>query len=97
MNLAPSRDFIEKFRSYIESKRIVLIKSVSNSLNNRFLPFDQIKTDAILSIDDDTMLRPDEVMFAFRVWREMRTRIVIILFYQVLGLSLDLKKNLLSL
>ena len=37
-----------------------------NSLNNRFLPFDTIKTEAVLSIDDDVHLRHDEIIFAFR-------------------------------
>ncbi|XP_027201904.2 exostosin-3-like [Dermatophagoides pteronyssinus] len=55
---------------------IVVIKSERNSLNNRFIPFDEIKTEAILSIDDDTNLRHDEIIFAFRVWREARDRIV---------------------
>ncbi|KAH9497700.1 Exostoses (Multiple)-like 3 [Dermatophagoides farinae] len=55
---------------------IVVIKSEHNSLNNRFIPFDEIKTEAILSIDDDTNLRHDEIIFAFRVWREARDRIV---------------------
>lgn len=45
---------------------IVVIKSEHNSLNNRFIPFDEIKTEAILSIDDDTNLRHDEIIFAFR-------------------------------
>ncbi|XP_003386458.1 PREDICTED: exostosin-like 3 [Amphimedon queenslandica] len=47
-----------------------------NSLNNRFLPFNGIKTEAILSIDDDVYLRHDEIQFAFRVWRESRDRLV---------------------
>lgn len=37
-----------------------------NSLNNRFLPFSSIETDAVLSIDDDVHLRHDEIQFAFR-------------------------------
>lgn len=55
---------------------IVFIKAQKNSLNNRFIPFEDIETDAILSIDDDTPLRQDEIIFAFRVWRESRDRIV---------------------
>lgn len=37
-----------------------------NSLNNRFLPFSNIDTEAVLSIDDDVHLRHDEIQFAFR-------------------------------
>lgn len=55
---------------------IVVVKVDRNSLNNRFLPFDAIETDAIFSMDDDSPLRPDEIVFAFRVWRESRDRIV---------------------
>ncbi|XP_033231975.1 exostosin-3 isoform X1 [Belonocnema kinseyi] len=55
---------------------IHVIKAPRNSLNNRFLPFDAIVTEAVLSIDDDAHLRHDEIMFAFRVWREHRDRVV---------------------
>jgi len=55
---------------------IELAKVERNSLNNRFLPFESIETDAIFSMDDDSPLRPDEIVFAFRVWRESRDRIV---------------------
>ncbi|KAJ6224228.1 hypothetical protein RDWZM_002773 [Blomia tropicalis] len=55
---------------------IVVIKSKRNSLNNRFLPFDEIKTDAILSLDDDVSFRHDEIVFAFKTWRQARDVIV---------------------
>lgn len=55
---------------------IAIVKVDKNSLNNRFLPYDSIETDAILSIDDDSPLRSDEIIFAFRVWRQSRDRIV---------------------
>lgn len=45
---------------------IQVIKASRNSLNNRFLPFDAIETEAILSVDDDAHLRHDEMMFGFR-------------------------------
>ncbi len=54
---------------------IVVIKSEKNSLNNRFLPFDEIETEAVLSVDDDAHLRHDEIIFGFRVWREHRTKL----------------------
>ncbi|XP_041360950.1 exostosin-like 3 [Gigantopelta aegis] len=53
-----------------------VVKTAKNSLNNRFLPYDAIETDSILSIDDDAHLRHDEIVFGFRVWREERDRIV---------------------
>ncbi|KAH9513647.1 Exostoses (Multiple)-like 3 [Bulinus truncatus] len=55
---------------------VEVVKTGKNSLNNRFLPFDVIETEAILSIDDDAHLRHDEIVFGFRVWREERTRVV---------------------
>lgn len=55
---------------------VVVVKAARNSLNNRFLPFDQIETEAILSVDDDAHLRHDEILFGFRVWRENRDRVV---------------------
>ncbi|CAG7824964.1 unnamed protein product [Allacma fusca] len=55
---------------------IHVVRTEKNSLNNRFLPFDVIETEAILSIDDDAHLRHDEIVFGFRVWRENRDRIV---------------------
>lgn len=45
-------------------------------MNNRFLPFDEIETEAVLSVDDDTAIRQDEIIFGFRVWREHRDRVV---------------------
>ncbi|KAJ4429032.1 hypothetical protein ANN_26028 [Periplaneta americana] len=53
-----------------------VIKATRNSLNNRFLPYDAIETEAVLSVDDDTHLRHHEIVFGFRVWREQRDRIV---------------------
>ncbi|XP_059487728.1 exostosin-3 [Neocloeon triangulifer] len=55
---------------------VQVIKAGRNSLNNRFLPYDAIETEAILSVDDDAHLRPDEILFGFRVWREQRDRLV---------------------
>lgn len=53
-----------------------VVKAPGNSLNNRFVPWDAIETEAVLSLDDDARLRHDELIFAFRVWRENRDRIV---------------------
>ncbi|KAJ2946379.1 hypothetical protein O0L34_g12418 [Tuta absoluta] len=47
-----------------------------NSLNNCFLPNHLIETEAVLCVDDDAHLRHDEIVFAFRVWREHRDQIV---------------------
>jgi len=45
---------------------IQVIQAAKNSLNNRFLPYEAIETEAVLSVDDDAHLRHDEIMFGFR-------------------------------
>lgn len=52
------------------------MKASRNSLNNRFLPYEAIETEGVLSVDDDAHLRHDEIIFGFRIWREKRDRIV---------------------
>jgi alpha-1,4-N-acetylglucosaminyltransferase EXTL3 len=55
---------------------VLVVRNEKNSLNNRFLPFEAIETEAVLAIDDDTQLGQDEIILAFRVWRENRDRLV---------------------
>ncbi|KAH8311749.1 hypothetical protein KR044_007870, partial [Drosophila immigrans] len=55
---------------------VSVVRAPRNSLNNRFLPFDVIETEAVFSVDDDAHLQHDEILFAFRIWREQRDRIV---------------------
>lgn len=58
-------------------KPLKLIQTKSNKLSNRFYPYPEIETEAVLTIDDDiTMLTPDELDFGFEVWREFPERIV---------------------
>ncbi|KAH1028394.1 exostosin-2 isoform X1 [Dendroctonus ponderosae] len=59
------------------SKAMNIIKTKANKLSNRFYPYREIETEAILHIDDDiVMLTSDEIEFAFEVWREFPDRIV---------------------
>lgn len=59
------------------SKPINIIKTKANKLSNRFFPYREIETEAVLHIDDDiVMLTSDEVEFAFEVWREFPDRII---------------------
>ena len=55
---------------------IKVIKTKQNSLNNRFLPYDLIETEAILSLDDDIRLTHHEILYGFEVWRENKHRLV---------------------
>lgn len=46
-----------------------VIQTKENKLSNRFFPYDEIETEAILSLDDDIiMLTADEVEFAYEVF-----------------------------
>lgn len=55
---------------------LLFVNGTRNSLNNRFIPYKEIQTEAVLSMDDDIDLKQYEIIFAFRVWREQRDRIV---------------------
>ncbi|KAK5650261.1 hypothetical protein RI129_001290 [Pyrocoelia pectoralis] len=59
------------------SKPIKVIRTKANKLSNRFFPYEEIETEAILTIDDDiVMLTADELEFGYEVWREFPDRIV---------------------
>ena len=50
------------------SKPWKVIKTKENKLSNRFYPYDEIETEAILTIDDDiVMLTADELEFGYEV------------------------------
>lgn len=58
-------------------KPLQIVRTKHNQLSNRFYPYPEIETDAILAMDDDiVMLTTDEVEFAFEVWRQFPDRIV---------------------
>lgn len=49
---------------------------VATGISQRFYPHSQIKTSAILSLDEDVTLNTDEIDFAFVVWKSFPDRIV---------------------
>lgn len=53
-----------------------VVRGKGNSLNNRFLPFENIRTEGVFCLDDDISITTEEIEMAFRVWRENRERIV---------------------
>uniref|UniRef100_A0A182MRP2 Exostosin-2 n=1 Tax=Anopheles culicifacies TaxID=139723 RepID=A0A182MRP2_9DIPT len=58
-------------------KPLKIIQTAANRLSNRFYPYEEIETEAILTIDDDiVMLTADELDFGYEVWREYPDRIV---------------------
>ncbi len=67
-----STSFYNYFRNTLINKRLRIVLSS----NYRFMPYNFIRTDAILRIDDNSKLVNDEIIFAFRVWRANRERLV---------------------
>ncbi|KAG2468540.1 EXT1A protein, partial [Polypterus senegalus] len=55
---------------------IIFIDGESKAMNSRFVPYGIIQTDAVLSLDEDTVLSTNEVDFAFTVWQSFPDRIV---------------------
>ncbi|XP_022655917.1 exostosin-1-like [Varroa destructor] len=45
-------------------------------ISERFRPFEQISTDAVLSLDEDVTLTTEEIDFAFFVWKQFPQQIV---------------------
>merc|ERR1719394_8036 len=59
------------------TKPLKVIQTGANLLSNRFKPYEEIQTEAVLSLDDDiTMLTKDELEFGYQVWRQFPDRIV---------------------
>lgn len=45
-----------------------VVQTTANKLSNRFFPYKEIETEAVLSLDDDIlMLTLDEIEFGFQV------------------------------
>ena len=59
-----------------EGKSFVLLKDHELKMTNRLKPFDEIKYDAILSLDNDVTLHQEEIDFSFSVWQAFPHRIV---------------------
>uniref|UniRef100_W5NFU6 Exostosin-1-like n=1 Tax=Lepisosteus oculatus TaxID=7918 RepID=W5NFU6_LEPOC len=55
---------------------ITVIEGEKKTMSGRFFPYDVILTDAVLSLDEDTVLSTNEVDFAFFVWHSFPDRIV---------------------
>ncbi|XP_053914462.1 exostosin-1 [Cuculus canorus] len=65
-----------KHRWPATSVPVIVIEGESKVMSSRFLPYDNIVTDAVLSLDEDTVLSTTEVDFAFTVWQSFPDRIV---------------------
>ncbi|XP_048018697.1 exostosin-like 2 isoform X2 [Megalobrama amblycephala] len=47
-----------------------------NRMRNRLQPHPEIKTDAVLMLDDDTLVSVPDISFAFSVWKQFQDQIV---------------------
>ncbi|XP_053604394.1 exostosin-3-like [Plodia interpunctella] len=55
---------------------IITVKRTKKSPSNLFLPYDLVDTEAVLCLDEEFILTPKEINFAFKIWREHRDQIV---------------------
>ena len=63
----PPQDIVDSLPHF--AVPVILRRSVTDSLNNRFLLGDDIKTRAVMSRDDDLCFGPGDVEFQFRQWQ----------------------------
>lgn len=56
--------------------KFIFCVSIRPTISQRFYPHPLIRTDAILSLDEDAILNTDELDFAYTVWRDFPDRIV---------------------
>lgn len=50
-----------------------VVRTKENKLSNRFFPYDEIETEAVLAIDDDIiMLTSDELQFGYEVRKGLK-------------------------
>ncbi|XP_039258887.2 exostosin-1b-like [Styela clava] len=55
---------------------LTVINDNPKLIGRRFFLFDDIKSDVVLSLDEDTVLNTEEIDFSFEVWRTFPERIV---------------------
>ncbi|CAJ1072177.1 exostosin-like 2 [Xyrichtys novacula] len=55
---------------------VVFKEQISNKMRNRLQPFSEIDTDAVLMLDDDTLVSVPDISFAFSVWKQFPGQIV---------------------
>ncbi|XP_070700487.1 exostosin-like 2 [Pempheris klunzingeri] len=55
---------------------VVFKVQTSNQMRNRLQPFPEIDTDAVLMLDDDTLVSVPDISFAFSVWKQFPEQIV---------------------
>ena len=56
----------ENIRSALPKEKLFIVQPTKNSLQNRYLPMDIIRTDAILNLDDDVRISNSDYASGFR-------------------------------
>ncbi|XP_017277881.1 exostosin-like 2 [Kryptolebias marmoratus] len=56
--------------------QVVFKEQTSNQMRNRLQAFPEISTDAVLMLDDDTLVSVPDITFAFSVWKQFQDQIV---------------------
>jgi hypothetical protein len=64
---SPSAELINHIET-IGNKKITWVYPKKNSLNNRFINYEEIKTDCIVSIDDDYTCTKESIVEMFDLW-----------------------------
>ncbi|KAI8637038.1 glycosyl transferase family 64 domain-containing protein [Parasitella parasitica] len=57
-------------------ERVKVLSQTFDSLNNRFNPVDELKTDAVYIMDDDIYVDLKDLEFTFSVWRSRKDSVV---------------------
>ncbi|KAK4511197.1 uncharacterized protein ATC70_012411 [Mucor velutinosus] len=57
-------------------ERVKVLGQTFDSLNNRFNPVDELKTDAVYIMDDDIYVDLEDLEFTFSVWRSRKDSVV---------------------
>lgn len=55
---------------------VIFKEQSTNRMRNRLQPFPEIDTDAVLMLDDDTLVSVPDISFAFSVWKQFPDQIV---------------------
>ncbi|XP_076829799.1 exostosin-like 2 [Brachyhypopomus gauderio] len=55
---------------------VIFKPQTSNRMRNRLQPFPEIETDAVLMLDDDTLVSLPDIRFAYSVWKQFPDQIV---------------------
>lgn len=72
------KQILNKYKNKFQHKNISLKYSIhtDQTVNRRFLDAADTKTNAILSIDDDIRMNPDDIEYGYQIWKKHSNQIV---------------------